>query len=84
MSKTRVAPLKIKLLPRLELMAAITATRLAKFVYSAIPHIQQVHFWTDSQIVLHRVHKGTHSKPFIDHHVREISEAFPSVIYTVS
>ena len=53
MPKTRVAPIKATFLPRLELMAAVTATRLAKFVYSAVPHIQQVHFWTDNQIVLH-------------------------------
>jgi len=53
MSKTSVAPIKATSLPRLELMAAVTATRLAKFVYSVVPHIQQVHFWTDSQIVLH-------------------------------
>ena len=79
MSKTRVAPIKATSLPRLELMAAVTATRLAKFVYSAVPHIQQVHFWTDSQIVLHWIHKGTNSKPFIDHRVREICETFPTV-----
>ena len=82
MSKTPVAPLKTTSLPRLELMAAVTATRLAKFVYSAIPNIQEAHFWTDSQIVLHWVHKGTHSKPFIDHRVREICDAFPSVSWS--
>ena len=38
-----------------------------------------MHNCTDSQIVLHWVHKGAHSKPFIDNHVQEISEAFPSV-----
>ena len=79
MSKTRVAPIKATSLLRLERMEAVTATRLAKFVYSAVPHIQQVHFWTDSQIVLHWIHKGTNSKPFIDHRVREICETFPTV-----
>ena len=35
MAKTRVAPLKCPTLPRLELMAALTATHLAKFmIYS--------------------------------------------------
>ena len=79
MSKTRVTPIKATFLRRLELMVAVTATRLAKFVYSAVPHIQQVHFWTDSQIMLHWIHKGTNSKPFIDHRVCEICETFPTV-----
>ena len=56
MSKTHVTSIKTTSLPRLELMAAVTTTRLAKFVYSSITPKQpivQVHFWTDSQIVLH-------------------------------
>ena len=82
MSKTRVAPIKATSLPRLELMAAVTAVRLARFVYSAVPHIQQVHFWTDSQIVLHWIHKGTNPKPFIDHRLREICETFPTASWS--
>ena len=79
MSKNRVAPLKTTSLPRLELMAAVVATRLAKFVYSSITSKQpivQVHFWTDSQIVLHWIHKGSNPKPFITHRIQEICEAF--------
>ena len=56
MSKNLVAPTRTVTLPRLELMAAVTATRLTEFVCSSIPHDKQrvrVHFWTDSQIVLH-------------------------------
>ena len=82
MSKTRVAPIKATTLPRLELMAAVTASRLAKFVHSAIPYIQQVHFWTDSQIVLHWIHRGTNPKPFIDHRVREICTTFPEASWS--
>ena len=62
MSKNRVAPTRAVTLPRLELMAAVTATRLTEFVCSSIPHDKQrvrVHFWTDSQIALHWIHKGT-------------------------
>ena len=80
MSKNRVAPTKTVTLPRLELMAAVTATRLTEFVLSSIPHDKQqvkVYFWTDSQIVLHWISKGTNCKPFISNRVKEITEAFP-------
>ena len=53
MSKTRMAPIRTVTQPRLELMAAVTATRLAEFVCSSIPFDMQrvrVYFWTDSQI----------------------------------
>ena len=68
MSKNHVAPTKTVTLPRLHLMAAVTATRLTRFVLSSTPHNKQqvkVYFWTDSQIVLHWLNKGTNCKPFI-------------------
>ena len=71
MSKTCVAPTRTITLPRLELMA----TRLTAFVCSSIPLDTQqvrVYFWTDSQIVLHWVHKDTNTKPFISHRVKEM------------
>ena len=85
MSKNRVAPTRAVTLPRLELMAAVTATRLTEFVCSSIPHDKQrvrVHFWTDSQIALHWIHKGTNCKPFISHRVKEIREAFPTATWS--
>ena len=36
MAKTHVAPLKRPILPRLELMAALTATHLAKFIIDSL------------------------------------------------
>ena len=81
MSNTRVAPIKTTSLPRLELMAAVTAARLAKFVHSSITPEQpivQVHFWTDSQIVLHWIHKGNNPKPLIAYRIQEICETFPA------
>ena len=84
MSKCCVAPIKTVTLPRLELMAAVMATRLVQFVKSAI-HFQHddsssyIHLWTDSQIVLHWIYKSHHqSKPFISHRVTEIVGAFPA------
>ena len=85
MSKNRVAPTKPITLPRLELMAALTATRLADFVFSSIPHDQQrvkVYFWTDSQIVLCWILKGNNSNPFIYHRVKEITETFPTATWS--
>ncbi|XP_065911263.1 uncharacterized protein [Dysidea avara] len=84
MSKNRVAPIRSTTLPRLELMAAVTATRLTEFVCSSIPQEKQlgVYFWTDSQIVLHWIHKGTNPKPFIAHRVNEICKAFPAATWS--
>ena len=87
MSKCRVAPIKTVTLPRLELMAAVVATRLVQFVKSAI-HLQpddsssHIHMWTDSQIVLHWIYKShNHSKQFISHRVAEIIGAFPANLW---
>ena len=51
--KTSVAHTRTITMPRLELMAAVTATRLTEFVCTSIPlDMQQVrvYFWTDSQL----------------------------------
>jgi len=81
MSKCHVAPIKAVTLLRLELMAAVMATRLVQFAKSAIHLLpySQIHMWTDSQIVLHWIYKSQNqSKPFISHHVIEIVGAFPA------
>ena len=56
MSTSCVVPIKVLTLSKLELMAAVTATRVAKFVQASLSvndHLIPVHLWTDSQIVLH-------------------------------
>jgi len=66
-------------------MVAVTVTRLAQFVCSSIPDDRQqirVYFWTNSQIVLHWIHKGINSKPFIAHYAKEICEAFPAATWS--
>ena len=81
--RSRVAPVKPTTLPRLELMAAVIASRLAKFVIHALPSTLTVittHLWTDSQITLHWIYdlkQCTSSKPFIGNRVAEITESFP-------
>ena len=55
-AKTRVAPLIKLTLLKLELMAALVATRLTKFVITSLGghyHDIPIHLWSDSQIVLH-------------------------------
>ena len=54
MSKSRVAPLKIVTLPRLELLAAIVNTRLTHFVADSLKRdISRVVLWSDSTVALH-------------------------------
>ena len=53
MGKSRVAPSKVTTIPRLELTAAVTSTRISKLLkkemtYSDVPE----YFWTDSKVVL--------------------------------
>ena len=88
MSKSCVAPIKALTLPKLELMAAVTATKVAKFVQASISasqHLIPVHLWTDSQIVLHWINNGSHSNSFVYQRVTEILKfSFNSlVIYTL-
>ena len=80
MYKSRVVPTKSITLPKLELMAAVMATRLANFVASSLDSYDlsaTTHLWTDSQIVLYWIYKQTSLKPFIHLRVTEIIESFP-------
>ncbi|XP_023819257.1 uncharacterized protein LOC111948793 [Oryzias latipes] len=56
MSKARLAPLNPTTIPRLELLAAVTATDLDQHIklHLEIP-VDQTFFWTDSTIVLHYI-----------------------------
>lgn len=53
MAKARVAPTKLTSIPRLELSAAVTATRLSILLKSELDmKIDEEFFWTDSQVAL--------------------------------
>lgn len=90
MSRSRVAPVKPITLPKLELMAAVIATRLAKFVMQSLylkssESDTSVYLWSDSQITLHWIYDVNHSsasKPFVANRVAEITESFPATAWT--
>ncbi|GFU13723.1 uncharacterized protein NPIL_59501, partial [Nephila pilipes] len=74
-SKSRVAPLKKLTLPRLELMAALIASRLVKYLTKLFPKIKRLFLWSDSTIVLHWIKGSAHNwKPFVANRVTEIQE----------
>ena len=66
MAKSRVAPTKKKLtLSELELMAALTATRLASYFQEEL-QVTRVTLWSESQIVLHWLKSTKLLKPSIN------------------
>ena len=73
MAKARVAPLKQLTLPKLELMAALTAARISSFITDALKFCNcSVNLWTDSQIVLHWIKGEKRNNAFVTHRITEI------------
>ena len=80
-AKSRVAPLKQLTIPRLELQAAVLATRLAKSIQDETRiQFQDAKFFTDSSITLAWIQSPSRSfKPFVSSRVGEIqSNSDPS------
>ena len=80
-AKTRVAPLKQLTIPRLELQAAVLASRLAKTIQEESRiEFKDVNFFTDSSITLAWIQSPSRSyKPFVSSRIGEIqSNSDPS------
>jgi hypothetical protein len=71
MAKNRVAPLKQITLPKLELMGAVVGARLARHLLDNLGDME-IHFWSDSQIVLNWIMCIKPLKTFIANRVKEI------------
>ncbi|GFW35921.1 DUF5641 domain-containing protein [Trichonephila clavipes] len=74
-SKSRVAPLKVLTLPRLELMGALLAARLAKEISRVLNEKISTtnYFWTDSTIALSWIQGPSNRwKVFVANRVKEI------------
>ena len=79
--KARVTPLKAQSIPRLELMAATLAVRLAKNVCAALDvDLKAVTFWVDAADILYWIKRPAKQfKPFVSNRVGEIQAVTDSV-----
>lgn len=73
-SKSRVAPIKVQTIPRLELCAALLAAELMTRVQSDLGlHNNAIYFWTDSQIVLSWIHNNPGRMPvYVAHRIAKV------------
>ena len=74
--KGRVAPMKPLTIPKLELQAALLASRLKRHVEAALTlTIEKVYMWSDSSTVLQWLHSPEKQPVFVANRVSEILDA---------
>jgi hypothetical protein len=76
MGKSRLTPLKAVTIPRMELSAAVVATRLDRIIRSESDlEIDRSYFWTDSTCVLRYIHnEATRFQTFVANRITKIRE----------
>lgn len=76
MSKARVAPLKPKTLPQLELTAILLGARLGKYIQGTLSSINfnRTFIWTDSEVALQWVINNKSNIVYVRNRVKEIEE----------
>lgn len=76
MGKSRLAPLKTVSIPRLELMAAVVATKVAELMKEELDrHVDEYYYWSDSTAVLQYVrNEHTRYKTFVANRLAIIRE----------
>jgi len=73
------SPLKSPTLPHLELMAALAATHLEKFITDSLQLCNNsIFIWTDSQVVLYWINSKKSLPQFVSSKVSEIHNTLPS------
>ena len=75
LGKSRVAPIKQRSVPKLELEASVLGVRLLRTVLNAFKcNVRQIIFWTDSCVVLDWIQNQKKLKTFVAHRVNEITQ----------
>lgn len=74
-AKARLTPIKRITIPRLELLGALIASRISKYIFQELRGVAlftKVHFFLDSQIALAWIHSSKNLPVFIANRVSEI------------
>ena len=73
-SKTRVAPMKVQTIPRLELLAALILIRLVDTLKKSLEFLPSLvtYYWTDSTVVLHWIRNQRPWRQYVSNQVNEI------------
>lgn len=76
MAKSKVVPLRLITVPRLELQAAVLAVKMAQFLQREFEYLKaQHHFWSDSRVALGYIYNETKRfHVFVANRVQQIRE----------